>query len=362
MNISPKELKFLMYFDDPPQNIPLINNYKSDITFLVSHQFFIENSYQKLKFYTFVHFTTGNCNKPTKQILNIFNKSTQQWNRKLENHRKFDTFNACPIIVNEHFGPFMYLRRQNEEIFKCIRNRHRNCIPLISYYAYKYKIHGFTYDIFKIASKLANFTPIFRFHGERLSDLRQAHYEATQVPKIQILTGPVLSELNSNVFVTSLILDGHYLLAATPTEYYNNYEKLLLPFDDVTWTLLVLTFVAAFSVIFVVKFLPKRVRYLVLGRETLHPALNVLHSLFGVPQFRLPSASIPRFILVAFVFFCLIFRTCYQSKLFEFMASDMRKLPPKTVKNLIERNYTIVSCGEGHLSALYEIIKDKNHR
>jgi len=194
-NISPKNLKFLMYFNDPKRDVPVLVNYMTDITRLLSHQYFIENNFKNIKFYTFDHFMTENCNKPTKIILNTFNKTTQKWNQKIKNHQKFATFNGCPIIVNEYFGPFMYLDKQNEEIFKCIYYRHRNCIPLISHYAYKHGIRGFTYDIFKIVSKFANFTPIFRFYSQRLSDSRQEHYEATQVPKIQVYTGSVLRVL-----------------------------------------------------------------------------------------------------------------------------------------------------------------------
>jgi hypothetical protein len=161
-------------------------------------------------------------------------------------------------------------------------------------------------------------------------------------------------------FPTALILDASYMFAVTPTESFSNYEKMLLPFDIVTWTLLLFTFVVAFAVVLLLKLFNRRVRNAIVGKNISTPGLNIIHIFFGIAQMRLPVASVPRFLLVVFIVFCLIFRTCYQGKLFEFMKSDMRKPLPSTFEDLIKKNYTIESCHEGHGMVLLNHIVQNN--
>ena len=131
------------------------------------------------------------------------------------------------------------------------------------------------------------------------------------------------------------------IIAITPGELYNNWEKLYLPFDIHTWTYLFIIFGIAFGFIFVVNQMPDTVQSLFYGEGIRMPAFNVLGTFFGIGQTRLPSSNFPRMILMFFILFCLIFRTAYQSVLFEMMTSDMRKPSPKTIQDLFEQCFTI---------------------
>jgi hypothetical protein len=71
-------------------------------------------------------------------------------------------------------------------------------------------------------------------------------------------------------------------------------------------------------------------------------AYNALGIFFGIGQTRLPRKFFSRILLLLFVWFCLIFRTCYQSKIFEFMTSDMRKPLPESIEDLIKWNYIVL--------------------
>jgi hypothetical protein len=75
--------------------------------------------------------------------------------------------------------------------------------------------------------------------------------------------------------------------------------------------------------------------------DVTNPAYNALGIFFGISQLRLPCESFSRFVLLLYIWFCLIFRTCYQSMMFEFMTSDMRKPVPASIDDLILMNYTI---------------------
>jgi hypothetical protein len=126
----------------------------------------------------------------------------------------------------------------------------------------------------------------------------------------------------------------------TPSEKYSPYEKFFLPFDLPTWILLFFTFIMTFGSIFMINHLSKSVQNLIYGQNIETPIWNVISIFFGISQTKLPNKNFSRFILIIFIYFCLIFRTCFQSKFFEFMTSEPRLPPPKNIEELIERNYT----------------------
>jgi hypothetical protein len=141
---------------------------------------------------------------------------------------------------------------------------------------------------------------------------------------------------------TALFTMDRLVFAISEAECYTSYEKILLPFDELTWYLLTATFGFAFGAIFVVSRLSKRWQDIVYGEGVRVPALNVLGTFFGIAQTHLPTTFFARAILILFIGFCLIFRTAYQGVFYELMTTDMRKPQPKTFNDLIERNYTIV--------------------
>jgi hypothetical protein len=290
--------------------------------------------------------------------LNSFEIGSLRWHKKLEDHVKFQNFQGCKLIFEDTFGVFLNFMNRNHEVLDCFRSKDMLLCNSLIYDLFKTEEpQGLFVELFKILSKLTNFTAFIQL--EFPDELKTRYNIIEQYPIVKFKLNAFYHEIGS---LTKLYFDSNFLLAATPSEFYSDYEKLWLPFDDFTWILLLLTFLAAFLVIFVAKYVTNSVKSLIIGREVLTPALNVLQVFFGISQMKLPAASVPRFILMMFIFFCLIFRTCYQSKLFEFMSSDMRKPPPKTITDLIDRNYQILTCDQGHLHQLLKHGNDKGTR
>ena len=140
---------------------------------------------------------------------------------------------------------------------------------------------------------------------------------------------------------SSVVTNLNYLVFVTPAEKYTPYEKFSLPFDLETWILLVTTFIVTFLSIFVINRFSKSTQSLVYGHRVETPLWNVISIFFGIAQTKLPNKLFSRFILTMFIYFCLIFRTCFQSKFFEFMTSEPRRLPPKVIEDLIDRKYNV---------------------
>lgn len=147
---------------------------------------------------------------------------------------------------------------------------------------------------------------------------------------------------NPSTRKTNSFFSSRIYIYTSPGELYTPYEKLLLPFDDFTWILLAITFFLTIAIIFILKQLSLSTQYLIYGEKIETPIWNVVSIFFGISQTKLPAENISRFILTFFIVFCLIFRTCYQSKLFEFMTSNPARSPPKTIQDLITMNYTLL--------------------
>lgn len=143
--------------------------------------------------------------------------------------------------------------------------------------------------------------------------------------------------------VTSTFIELRDIILTTPGELYTSYEKLLLPFDNATWILLHLTFLIAFISVFIINRLPNFIQNRFYGENVQTPALNIISTFFGLTQRKIPKEYFPRFLLILFIFFCLIFRTCYQSKMYEFITSAPRRTPPLSVQDLKDRNYNLYS-------------------
>ena len=159
--------------------------------------------------------------------------------------------------------------------------------------------------------------------------------------------------------IASVVSDSKIFMLVTPGEKYTQYEKFILPFDLQTWIFVGVTFIATFSTIFVVNCLSKPTQSTVYGHKVESPIWNVISIFFGIAQTRLPDRNFSRFILTIFIFFCLIFRTCFQSKFFEFMTTEPRWPPPKTIQDVIEREYQVFAL-DAHLS--YSSGKDRSEK
>ena len=127
-----------------------------------------------------------------------------------------------------------------------------------------------------------------------------------------------------------------------PGEPYTPWEILWLPFDEATWMWTAIFFGVALLVILLIRISKSVSIYdFVIGTNVMTPELNVFAILMGIGQMMLPQRNIPRFLFINFVIFCLIMRTAYQGKYFEFMTGDMRRKPVASIEELAEKNFTV---------------------
>jgi len=262
----------------------------------------------------------GDCSKTSMVRINRFSKTSMEWEKPLEQFKMRETFNGCKVNF--------YVQPDQVNVKKTPEGRE--------------ECSGMYIDIMKSIAELGSFKPTYviiptlNIHdsGEGLAAEYVAEdvaYKTNEMNMLQVIAPSRLVNL----------VEKELYFVVPQGELYTEWEKLFLAFDEVTWLLIVLTFAASFAVIIIISnFAPQFVKNFVFGRDVSTPALNVLKIFFGLGQMVLPGRNFARFLLTLFLIWTLIFRTCYQGLLFEFMIGDGRKPPIKTIDEMLERNFT----------------------
>ncbi|KAG5683284.1 hypothetical protein PVAND_012573 [Polypedilum vanderplanki] len=284
--------------------------------------FFVRIGKKFLRVYEMIWFYDEICSSPEMLEINQANLVTKKWEKDFSLlKRKFTNFYGCPLIFGhiKNTLHYHYTRKYGDRIF------HFGIIPMLV----------------DALSTIANYSYGF-VTFEAYENLNETKVQA----KLDIYDVFICQSVmhDENKAIDASIIDTiDIIFIITPGELYTIYEKLFFPFDELTWILLSLTFIVSFCVILILKFFKKIFRNLFYGNETTTPTLNIVSIFFGISLTIIPTRNIPRFKMILFVGFCLIFRTCYQSKLFEFMTSEMRRPEIQTIDELFEKNYTVYS-------------------
>ena len=161
--------------------------------------------------------------------------------------------------------------------------------------------------------------------------------------------GPMIStsQLFRHFYEFQLGVPETNYFAVPPGVPYDSYEKLILPFDFLTWTITFVTFLITFIVIFVVNRMKVEVRNFVYGTSVSTPSLNALAHFFGLSQLKLPKRNFARFILTFFIFFSFMVRNLYQGIMCDYLQKDLRDLEPiQNIKDMVNPAFELYSTME----------------
>jgi hypothetical protein len=306
---------------------------------ILHHSYFIFNEDGVITIWTLEWFVKG-CNQLHMSRVHTFDKNLMSWTEEFKAYEKFLNYNGCELKM------MLPLKTSNNGL----NSYHWGYSIENENVTDGFSVFGITPKIFKIAGEKYNFKDVYlpvMFHERDwiqefnvfnitgFSSKKGVEYPTVYFDITGLLLHPYRHR-TSNVF-----LNLKYKLYVTPGDLYTSYEKLFLPFDLTTWILLGTTFGVTFLTIFIINQLPKFIGEFFYGSEICTPTLNIIRIFFGVPQIKLPTEIFSRLILIMFIFFCLIFRTCFQSKSFEFLTSEPRRPPPRTLQDLVNQNYTV---------------------
>jgi hypothetical protein len=134
----------------------------------------------------------------------------------------------------------------------------------------------------------------------------------------------------------------HVTFTVPAGEPYTQLEKMFLMFDKETWICIGVTLAGSLLVIQVINFMSVQVQKFVFGRDIRTPSLNVASIFLNGGQMRMPGRNFARFLLMMFIVWSLIIRTCYQSILYKNLQQDMRRPRITTFEELNDKNFSIV--------------------
>jgi hypothetical protein len=299
-----------------------------NITSTIFFKFFITEDENSIELLAASFYSSSGCAKLSFNVLNSFNKVSKNWIHPLQNYEHYSDFGGCQLAFREKFDIDFYIEGID------IRNKSLKKVnEILQQHDVKYA--GVIPVVVEAMSRIGNFKPEFQVY------MTITHKRSGIGYNLNSLFVAVIYHLSSlHARLAAFTVDHYYLV--TPNELYSNYEKLVFPFDAATWLLFVLTLALTFGIILVLNSMPKSIKAVVFGARVNMPAYNALGIFFGIGQTKLPKETFSRCILLLFIFFCLIFRTCYQSMMFEFITTDMRRAMPETIEDLIEMNYTIL--------------------
>jgi hypothetical protein len=301
------------------------------------HTYFITNENDTVTLSTVEWFGPFNCHRPWLHKLNTFFKKTQKWSSKLVNYDKFLNYYNCELV--------MMLPTPFPDNFI----HHMSGYAIVNNFNTYFEVRGISPVIFEIGAAHHNYRPAYQpvtMGPYWLHNLDDQVAEAVPINDTSKKANVYYEISYSNIIdkrlqISKVLMNLDVYIFVTPGDKYTPYEKFILPFDLQTWILLFVTFLITFLTIMIINRLSKTTQTIVYGDNVATPIWNVIRIFFGIAQTKLPSKKFSRFILMMFIFFCLIFRTCFQSKFFEFMTSEPRHPAPRTIDELRDRKYEL---------------------
>ena len=153
--------------------------------------------------------------------------------------------------------------------------------------------------------------------------------------------GLILDEEFEKVTVSDPIWYIKYFFAIAPGEPYTDLERMFMMFEFELWVAILVTLAIALIATLMLRFVSQKVRNFIVGRYVQNPTMNMLSIFLTGSQFQTPGRNFGRFLLILFIFWSLIIRTCHQSMLFELMQADLRKPTIETLDEFFKSDLTL---------------------
>jgi hypothetical protein len=267
-NVEPKPFKFLVYIEEIKSlqqlkdSISSTNHYSfSEPIDLRLFEFFITSDELQVNLTARLLYSEEHCGEFKLKILNSVDKRSQQWTRKLENFDQFRNFHGCLMPFGVEMSTNFYIKNHAYSDPDAIKNL------IESGHA---EFGGMSNEVVKLLAENNNFsfhlTVLIRLNLTSLTLIDSKRYKVSAhqlvfAIGIMVTDRFIFFQHFSKPFAT---LDWYFIVSHN--DFYNNYEKLVFPFDVVTWSLLLFTFGLTFGSIFGLRFSPQWIRTMVIGR------------------------------------------------------------------------------------------------
>jgi len=327
-----EELTFLIYLDEKTTE-DFETSCASSENVIKANFYYLSNMETTLRLEVPLLFSSLSCMESVFKHANVFIKNGRRWELKIKSQQKFQTMFGCPLIFAQFYSKFLYFDSLSKQLLNKNTLSIDKRIDLLKNLSLTSKFRGFVVDMAEILSEIMNFKPQYKLFDIKFNSRYDLHFE--------IIMDNSVSKKSTNR-LSSHVTDNSVILVIKNINHVK-YDLFLQPFDLMTWIAALATLGVAFVVFFYMNWRLGTVR-ICPRKELTRPALNVLQIVFGCQQKKLPRANFTRFLLILFIMFCFVLRICYWSRLVRFMATEVKKVEPRTVEDLINGNYTLYSC------------------
>jgi uncharacterized protein (UPF0218 family) len=266
-NLEPKPFKFLVYVEEI-KTLQQLNDtasetnnffapFPADLRFF---ELFITSDEFNINLTARVLFSEDHCNAFALKVLNKFEEKSQQWNTKLENFNPFNNFHGCLLSFATKINNFFYIKNQLSL---------KNLLPATTQITnVNTEFGGLIAEVISLMAQKNNFSFHFTVseNVKKTSRLLGTKNYNTLLSRLIIVESAQLERnlRHQHYMKPTSSLEFYYLLSLN--DLYNNYEKLLFPFDIATWSLLLSTFGLTFGTIFGLRFCPQWIRTMIIGK------------------------------------------------------------------------------------------------
>lgn len=224
-----------------------------------------------------------------------------------------------------------------------------------TFYPNKYRhLYGCSLTVVQNSTDASNVTPfqvlkafaIFSHFNIRFENLFAVRKPLLNISEIDLFSDPRTLSLSYNETVAGYpyYID-KWAFYIPPGDPYSPLEKMFLPLQFEVWIATLITLLIGILSIKLIGVSSLRIQTFVFGNNIRTPIVNLFAIFLCGSQSKMPTRNFARFLLIIFILWCLIMRTCYQSELFKYLQSDMRKPVPKTISEMIARNFTFYDSG-----------------
>ena len=156
----------------------------------------------------------------------------------------------------------------------------------------------------------------------------------------------IMQKVYSECIVSDPVIFDSYTFAIAPGEPYTDLERMFMMFDNDLWIAVSATLAIALFATLMLSYVSRKVRNFIVGRYVQNPTMNMISIFLTGGQNTTPGRNFARFLLILFVIWSLIIRTCHQSMLFELMQADLRRPTIKTIDELFKSDLTFYTMNK----------------
>lgn len=273
----------------------------------------LEHATNNLRLWTFMPFSDGACETVTPKLINVFDTTSKTWSSNVFFPKKFKNLHNCKLI-HETTRNTVIEMPSGEFIGKEI-------------------------VLLNEIGKTLNFTIehiVAKLFG---SGYKSGCLKNVLDGKTHMTAGSLLLE-RVQMFTESLpFLSDPLAMIIPPGAPFSPMEKLLKTFDEIVWMSILFLFIFA---ILIVKLVPKKIKYFLIGRKNDHVILNMILVFLGgtLATIKLPNQNFTRCLMLVFSFYALTLRTAYVGILFQFLRSEIKHKELTLVDEMIENDFT----------------------